>query len=850
MKLLIRLVFISLIYICALFAGDKVFVDENGILRWTDSEESASFFGINYAAPFAHAYRSLKKLGVSHKQAIDMDVSQFARLELNAYRIHVWDREVSDSLGNLLENEHLDLLDYLIFKLKEKNINIILTPVAWWGPGWPEPDEVSPGFTNNYSKQDLITSLKARQIQKNYLKQFLNHLNTYTGLTYKEDPDVIAFEVINEPRHPEETKITTEYINEMVDVIRNENISKPVYYNISENWSKEQAAAVYNADIQGISFQWYPTGLVKYSELTGNYLAHVNNYPVPEISENNFRNKSRMVYEFDAADIAQPVMYPAMARSFRGAGMQWATMFCYDPSYMAAYNTEYSTHYLNLLYTPKKAISLMIAANVFKEIEPYQKIENYPDNLNFSFFKISYEQNLSEMNSPEKFYYSNTTQNTPVDPGKLQHIAGTGSSPLVKSNGTGTYFIDKIAENCWRLELYPDVVERMNPFGKNSLDNKVRILQNRPSKMQFHIPGMDDLYVYEYDTGKEVSVTDNTFLLQSGIYILSGEKLKTFAKLDFNYHNRSLSEFPSFAEENFNDEVLNHSAGQIIEGGIWNAEFTILSQERINRASLYLRQPGWRGFSQVELINDGKYNYSAEIKDGLQNGFIEYCVLVEKEKSVITYPAQIKKNPNAWDFYALYNVWKLKILPQNRALSLFDPDKDFSNVIYPNVWQSIEFRAHTVWNQDNKALLSIDLNKLKKPCDDFTFQIELDNKLINSNLSEFNFAEFEISNPSQNLDELICRFISTDYQVKEIKIVPAETGKKIRIPLNTFENKPFVLLPRPYPHFLPYWFQRNNNAMESPDNLSFIQFSIPTKNWTGEQIQLKLGEISLIKQAE
>ncbi len=72
-----------------------------------------------------------------------------------------------------------------------------------------------------------------------------------------------------------------------------------------------------------------------------------------------------MVYEFDAGDVMQPIMYPAMARSYRTAGFQWATQFAYDPMATAYANTEYQTHYLNLAYTPSKAISLLIASKHF-----------------------------------------------------------------------------------------------------------------------------------------------------------------------------------------------------------------------------------------------------------------------------------------------------------------------------------------------------------------------------------------------------------------------------------------------------------------------------------------------------
>ena len=69
-----------------------------------------------------------------------------------------------------------------------------------------------------------------------------------------------------------------------------------------------------------------------------------------------FKNKAKMVYEFDAGDVYESYMYPAMARSFRSAGFQWATQFAYDPLATAYANTEYQTHYLNYAYTPSKAI--------------------------------------------------------------------------------------------------------------------------------------------------------------------------------------------------------------------------------------------------------------------------------------------------------------------------------------------------------------------------------------------------------------------------------------------------------------------------------------------------------------
>ena len=92
------------------------------------TQEEVALFGVNYYTPFWHNYPDLQAVGAAHKQVIDQDVLHFARMGLDALRLHVFDRELSDQDGNLLANEHLDLLDYLIARAKERGIYTVLTP--------------------------------------------------------------------------------------------------------------------------------------------------------------------------------------------------------------------------------------------------------------------------------------------------------------------------------------------------------------------------------------------------------------------------------------------------------------------------------------------------------------------------------------------------------------------------------------------------------------------------------------------------------------------------------------------------------------------------------------------------
>src|SRR4051812_37948196 len=169
-----------------------VYVDKQGVLRWTKDKSEASFFGVNYTVPFAYGYRSHKALGADMEKAIDADVYHMWRLGLDAFRVHVWDVEITDSLGNLLENEHLRLFDYLLFELKKRKIRIMLTPIAFWGNGYPEPDEKTNGFSYVYGKGNAVVLEAPIRAQENYLRQLITHVNPYTKLSYRDDPDIIA----------------------------------------------------------------------------------------------------------------------------------------------------------------------------------------------------------------------------------------------------------------------------------------------------------------------------------------------------------------------------------------------------------------------------------------------------------------------------------------------------------------------------------------------------------------------------------------------------------------------------------------------------------------------------------
>ena len=166
-------------------------------------------------------------------------------------------------------------------------------------------------------------------------------------------------------------------------------------------------------------------------------------------------------------------MYPAMARAFRSGGAQIACQFQYDPTPLAAYNFGWQTHYLNLVYAPGKTLSFAIAAEVFRRTPRLARFGTYPANTTFGPFRIDFERDLSMLVSDDTFLYANDTDVRPPSPEKLRRIAGCGRSPLVEYRGTGAYFLDRLADGVWRLEVYPDAVWVGDPHAATTLKREV-----------------------------------------------------------------------------------------------------------------------------------------------------------------------------------------------------------------------------------------------------------------------------------------------------------------------------------------------------------------------------------------
>ena len=70
-------------------------------------------------------------------------------------------------------------------------------------------------------------------------------------------------------------------------------------------------------------------------------------------------------------------------------------------------------------YTTQKALSLKLAGEVFHRVPVYKDFGAYPENTQSDGFRVSYEEDLAELLTEQKFIYTNTTKSIPPSPTRL-----------------------------------------------------------------------------------------------------------------------------------------------------------------------------------------------------------------------------------------------------------------------------------------------------------------------------------------------------------------------------------------------------------------------------------------------
>ncbi|MBN2801506.1 MAG: cellulase family glycosylhydrolase [Deltaproteobacteria bacterium] len=161
------------------------------------------------------------------KEDADKQFATAKSLGLNVIRLWgFWNMEFDKAdidKGKILQPEPMKFsengwkkLDYVIYLAGKNNIKLIIpllnnwsefggteTYMRWAGIDIPELPEsfYKRGEVLKKIRPKFWKSKKAQKLYLNYVKYILNRKNSYTGVLYKNEPSIMIWEVMNEPRY-------------------------------------------------------------------------------------------------------------------------------------------------------------------------------------------------------------------------------------------------------------------------------------------------------------------------------------------------------------------------------------------------------------------------------------------------------------------------------------------------------------------------------------------------------------------------------------------------------------------------------------------------------------------------
>jgi hypothetical protein len=516
-----------------------------------------------------------------------------------------------------------------------------------------------------------------------------------------------------------------------------------------------------------------------------------------------------------------------MARSFRAAGFQWATQFAYDPMALAFANTEYQTHYLNLVYTPGKAISFMIAGAAFRETARGAQSGRYPESERFGPFRVSHAEDLSEMVTDTAFFHSNATRTVPPAPAKLRHVAGVGSSPVVSYEGTGAYFLDRLDHGVWFLEVYPDVVWVVDPFTRPSLDREAArvIWRTRPMRLSLPDLGLDfSIRRLNADRSESWAARSGTFDVSPGIFAL--ERMGAPASVA-----GAAGAFVAPPPSEGSTTVLHvppaeHPAGQPL-----GVRVDVVSRDPVDSVALFVRRAGWGRMLRVPMTPVGAFGYRAAAPaDVLREGLLEYAVSAYQGGAVRTFPGGAPGDPYRWDFTGR-DLWRVPIVAPDAAILLFDARRDLNHVLYPHPWGYVRFRTDVVAGSEPERLALSAVVEDFTPAPDRHFALRT--FLADGQRTRLRDATGGVlrvrarATGGRAADRMEVALVERDGTAWGAVIDLTGDWREVVIPVSALRRVPLALLPRPYPLFLPYLLETATNR-EAPrlTQLDGLQFSV------------------------
>jgi len=225
-----------------------------------------------------------------------------------------------------------------------------------------------------------------------------------------------------------------------------------------------------------------------------------------------------------------------------------------------------------------------------------------------------------------------------------------------------------------------------NPFGSNSLDKKVAVINWKTAKMTVKLADLGEKFsIKALNTTNDFKpeISGNNFEIRPGTYLLKADNADFDRKDSTSLKNIGLAEFTA-PKTNVDQTYVVYDPVKIISA---EAKFSIaaeiVSNEKIKNVEVYLQNGNT--YDKVDLELENGYTFKGNVPQKLMlPGFLKYRIIVHTQANTYTFPENVKSSPSDWDFHS-EQQYVVTILPKSAPIYLFNAATDSDYLVMD--WQ-------------------------------------------------------------------------------------------------------------------------------------------------------------------
>ena len=209
-----------------------------------------------------------------------------------------------------------------------------------------------------------------------------------------------------------------------------------------------------------------------------------------------------------------------------------------------------------------------------------------------------------------------------------------------------------------------------------------------------------------------------------------------------------------------------------------------------------------------------------------------------------TFPGGFKGYPYAWDEYR-NETWQTFVATDETPLELFVATTDRNKImLYNPDWRANKVEYITAGTA-NQLVLKATMNK-PTAGNFMAWQYNFGDKILGRKAELSSFTKLVIRARSQQEIKLKLSLITADADAYTTSVSLTKDWKEIEIPLSSLQKDAFLLLPRPYPGFLPLRFKTAQNKPLNIRDIEKLEISFDENiQSTSERVSIEVESVWL-----